>query len=235
MDEAAPPDDGRSIAQRRADGLINLVDHECAGDAPADEAEGAHGPDDVAAGDPDGASSTAPAPGRTRHPRLGRPKYDVVINVDWRDVTVTAAGTISINAPGCLPTISAALLESIAADATVRAVICDGARPLTVTKRVRGRQIPDDVRLAVRARDRRDRFPASRRPIRHLHHRNKGDLGHHVDHLVGLADVSHQRVHRHGWSVTIDPPTGEVTFTRGDRSWTTLPRGTPLARLPLPD
>ena len=61
------------------------------------------------------------------------------------------------------------------------------------------------------------------------------DLGHHVDHLIGLADITHQRVHRLGWSITLDPPTGEVTFTRGDRSWTTLPRGTPLRRLPPPD
>ena len=245
MDEAAPPDDGRSVAQRRADGLVNLADHACADELPAADAAGAEEHCDAGADDRSAAATggrdSSPAggndaqPRRNRHPRLGKPAYDVVVNLDMRDVTVTAAGTIEINAPGCLPTISAALLESIAADATVRAVICDGAQPLTVTKKVRAKQIPDDVRAAVRARDRRDRFPESRRPIRPVHHLNKDDLGHHIDYLVGLADVSHQRVHRFGWRISLDPATGEVTFTRGERSWTTLPRGTPIRRLPPPD
>ena len=72
----------------------------------------------------------------------------------------------------------------------------------------------------MKARDRADRFPGSRRPIDHIHHLDKRGKGHHVDHLVGLATTSHQRVHRHGWHIQIDPATAEITFTRGDRTWT---------------
>lgn len=226
VDEAAPPDDGRSLAQRRADGLVALATHACAGAEDStgaiavDEAEDAPADDDTPASRP------------TCHPRLGHPNYAVSVLIDWRDITVTAAGMVEINAPGCLPTISASLLESIAGDATVQAIICDGERPLTVTRRVRAARIPDDVRKAVRARDRGDRFPGSRRPVRHLHHFDKKGAGHHVDQIIGLADISHQRIHRHGWQVRLDPDTAEVTFTRGERAWTLLPRGTPLRRPP---
>ena len=152
--------------------------------------------------------------------------------VDLRDVTVTSAGIIQVNAPGCLPTLTARAVEALTADASVRVVLVDGGRPLTVTNKVRAKALPRSVRTAVKVRDRGDRFPGSRRPIQHVHHFDKDDAGHHVDLLIGLADTSHKRVHRCGWKITIDPASGEATFTRGERSWTTLPRGTRLRRPP---
>jgi hypothetical protein len=109
-------------------------------------------------------------------------------------------------------------------------VLTDGARPLTVTRKVHAKALPDDIRRAIRARDRRDRFPGSRRPIEHVHHTDRDGHGHHPEYLTGLSTSSHRRVHREGWAISIDPDTGEVTFTRGERSWTTLPAGTRLRR-----
>ena len=57
-----------------------------------------------------------------------------------------------------------------------------------------------------------------------------GGASHHVDHLIGLSGRSHRRVHGHGWHVTLDPDTAQATFTRGERTWVTLPRGTRLRR-----
>ena len=212
-DAAAPPDDGRSLAQRRADGLIELAVHRC----PADRAK----QDDDAGGD-----EASP----TQHRRLDRAVPACTVLLDYRDVSLNAAGIIEVNAPGCLPTITAAAVEALACDASVRVVLMDGARPLTVTSKVTAKALPEDVHRAVRARDRADRFPGSRRRIGHLHHTDKRGTGHHVDHVVGLAEASHRTVHRNSWKVTLDPATGEVTFTREGRSWTTVPRGTRLRR-----
>lgn len=49
---------------------------------------------------------------------------------------------------------------------------------------------------------------------------------------MSLADVSHKRVHGHGWGIQIDGLTGEATFTRREGRWTTLPRRTRLRRPP---
>jgi hypothetical protein len=234
VDAMAPPDDGRSLSQRRADGLVELARHRC--DDPTD----AHS--DPITGDGDGDGDDAEASRdestggrRTRHPRLHKALPDVTVLIDWREITPHAAGMLTINAPGCLPTISAALLESLVADgATVRAIITDGAQPLFVSRKINAEQIPTDIRRAIKTRDRRDRFPGSRRPIEHLHH-TRLDSGHDLNAIVGLSQRSHRRVHRLGWKITLDPPTGEITFTRGDRAWTTLPRGTRLRQPPPPD
>jgi hypothetical protein len=174
VDTAAPPDDGRSLSQRRADGLLALATHRCDADT----------------------------------------------------------GTITIDAPGCLPTLTARAVEALAADATVQVVLVDGARPLAATRKVWAKTIPADVRHAVLLRDGGDRFPGSRRRANHIHHLDKRRRGHHPDALLGLADVSHQRVHRNDWAITLHPRTGEATFTRAGRQWTTLPRHTRLRRPP---
>lgn len=154
----------------------------------------------------------------------------IMVALDTDNVHPTAAGTIVIDAPGCLPTITAKAAEALAQDADVQVVLFEGGRPLTVTKKLRAKATPRSVRTAVKVRDRGDRFPGSRKPIAHLHHFDKDGAGHHVDLLLGLADASHKRVHRHGWKVTLDPNTAEATFTRGERTWITLPRGTRLRR-----
>lgn len=245
MDAAAPGDDGRSQAQRRADGLVALATHRCdlaectntncVDCRPADShVSGTPGAD----ADADGDAVQSPASLGTRCTRLplvsrAVPAFGVL--VDTREVSVNAAGVLQMNAPGCLPTISAALAESLAADASVRAVLCDGARPLTVTKKVWAQRLPDDVRLAVRARDRGDRFPGSRLPIEHVHHFDKAGEGHHVDHLAGLSARSHRRIHRNQWRISLDPSSAEMAFRRGDRTWITVPRGTRLRRPPPED
>jgi hypothetical protein len=244
LEEVTPPDDGRSLSQRRADGLVELASHRCddepvphdadAGDAGDDDegGDGGDAGDDDEGGDGGDAGAAEAGPRRTRHRRLrqGKPLFSVVL--DWRDITATAAGVLEINAPGCLPTISAALVEALAGDAMVQAVIVDGARPLTVSRKVWAQALPADVRRAVKLRDRRDRFPGSRQPIEHVHHLDRDGEGHNVDHLVGLSNASHKRVHRHQWSIRLDTTTGEMTFKRGDRTWIRLPHGTRLRRPP---
>lgn len=232
VDAMAPEHDGRSRAQRRAEGLIDLARHRC-DDPDETSTENVCAPVD---GDAADEGHDADATGRpTRHPRLHKALPDVTVLLDWREITPHAAGMLTINAPGYLPTISAALLESLAADgATVRAIVCDGAQPLFVTKTILAKQVPAKVRRAVLARDRRDRFPGSRRTIEHLHHAKLGS-GQDLNRIVGLSEVSHKIAHRHGWKLTLDPSTAEITFSRGERSWTTLPRGTRLRRPPPAD
>ena len=197
MDAAAPRDDGRSLGQRRADGLIALAVHRCDTDSG-----------------------------------VAAPSLSVV--VDTRDVSRNAAGIIDIKATGCLPTLTARAVEALAADASVEVVLTQGSRPLTVTRKVTAKTLPSQVRRAVLLRDGGDRFPGSRRPIDHVHHFAKHDRGHHVDFLGGFSDQSHQRIHRCGWHVRLDPASGAMTFTRGERQWTTLPRRSRLRRLPPP-
>ena len=196
MDALAPADDGRSLSQRRADGLIALATHDC---------------------DDPGATGTGGG-------------VTIIVPLDKNSVDVTAAGVIDVAAPGSLPVITARTVEALAADADVQVVLFDGGRPLTVTKKVRAKTLPKAVRTAVKVRDRGDRFPGSRRPIEHVHHLDRDGEGHHVDHLLGLSGRSHRKVHRNGWHVTVDPGTAEVTFSRGERTWITLPRGSRLRR-----
>jgi hypothetical protein len=194
VDAMAPADDGRTLSQRRADGLVALATHACDDDTGA------------------GAETT------------------IVVCLDKDQTTPTAAGTLVLDAPGCLPTVSARTIEALAADASVQAVVFDGGRPLTATAKIRAKTVPAATRAAVKARDRGDRFPGSRRPIAHLHHLNKAGEGHHPEYLIGLSQASHRRVHRHQWRVSVDPASAEITFKRGERTWVTLPRGTRLRR-----
>lgn len=147
-DAAAPPDDGRSLSQRRADGLIELASHRCP--TTGDNADSGGIADADEAADSRAAGNRRP----TRHRRLDRALPALTVLVDQRDVSINAAGIIQLNAPGCLPTISAAAVEALACDASVRVVLMDGGRPLTVTRKVQATALPDDVRRAVRARDR---------------------------------------------------------------------------------
>lgn len=221
IDAVTPLDDGQTLAQRRADGLVNLAAHRCAADTAADAAgvnpvTGEVLPDRQPAGLRGGSNAVA--------------LIDAVVDIS--DVSINAAGTISINAPGCLPVLSARVVEALAGDATVRAVLVDGARPLTVTKKVHAKTIPTPVRSALAARDRGDRFPGSRAPAKSCdaHHFDKTGQGHHVDHVALLSPASHRRVHRHGWRADLDPATATITWTHHERTWSTLPRGTRLRR-----
>lgn len=137
---------------------------------------------------------------------------------------------------GKTPRISAALCEIWARDADFRAVLFDGARPLAVSAKLHAAQVPTATRIAARARDLGDRFPGSRDPLAYtdLHHmfEDRGDRTHHPDKLVSLSRPSHRLVHKAGWTIELDPPTGKVTVKRNERSYSSLPRGTPLAKPP---
>ncbi|HVM20593.1 MAG TPA: hypothetical protein VM307_11590 [Egibacteraceae bacterium] len=164
--------------------------------------------------------------------RPARPS--ALVMFDTADVHINTAGQLICNVRGPISRLTLAGLEALARDADVRAVLVDGKRPLTVTAKLRAADIPTDVRIAVAARDKGCRFPASVDPLGHSepHHTpHRADGGtHHIDQLVTLSRRRHTLTHHHGWHLTIDPPTGTVTATRGKRTWRSLPRGTPLAR-----
>ncbi len=167
----------------------------------------------------------------------GRPaRPALMVHVDLAQVTTTAAGLVELSAPGRLPTLSAATVERLAADADLRAVIFDGARPLAVSAKTPAADVTGEVRLAVGARDRGCRFPGSTTPLRwsDCHHLvpREDDGDHHPGNLAYLARRWHVLVHRHGWEQHLDPQNGELTITRNGRSWRSLPRGTPLSRPP---
>lgn len=157
-----------------------------------------------------------------------------MVHIPLDRLTATAAGLLEVAVPSELPRLSAAVVESLAADADVRAVVMDGARPLCVTGRVDAATVPEDVRLAVQARDlgARDMGGATTVPLSHLHHLDPGS--HHVDRMVVASPRGHLRMmHRHGWHGRVDPSTGTVTWTSlGRRPITTRPWGTPPAEGP---
>jgi hypothetical protein len=167
--------------------------------------------------------------------REGPAKPLVLVGVQLDQIDVTAAGTIDLDVPGVLPTITARTLEALAQDADLRAVIFDGATPLAVSKKTTAPDIPADTRLAVWLRDRTCRFPGSRRPASssHVHHLVEREHGgdHHPDNLALIADTVHLAVlHRHGWRTHLDPTDGTLTATRGARTLRSLPRWRGLDR-----
>ena len=169
----------------------------------------------------------------------GRPAQPAfVVRVDTKDVTVTEAGLVDINLPGAIaPGLSAALVESLAASATVKAVLFDGARPLAWGRTIHTNDLPDAIRDAVGVRDGGCRFPGSREPLARTdaHHIDGRRNGHNPDRLVRLSRRGHRLVHQHRWRITIDTDTGKATFTRGTQVFTTMPRGARLRRPPPDD
>ncbi|MPZ72256.1 MAG: DUF222 domain-containing protein [Nitriliruptorales bacterium] len=156
------------------------------------------------------------------------------VHVDLEQFTVNNAGMLELNVRGPLPRITLAALEVLSKDADCRAVIFDGARPLAVSKKLRAKDIPDDVMFATVARDLGDRWPASNDPpghteAHHIVHRARGGV-HNVDDLVRLSRRYHRVGHRLGWHMRLDATTGVFTIKRGKRVWRSLPRGTPLSQ-----
>ncbi len=171
----------------------------------------------------------AGAVGRAARPLL-------TVHVDLANATPAAAGTVELAAPGVLPTLTAATVEAMTVDADLRVVLFDGARPLAVSAKTNAADIPDDVRLAVRARDRGCRFPGSTgpAPFSEVHHIKPQEAGgdHHPDKLVLLIRRWHRLVHRRDWKQHLDPETGQYTISRNGRTWYSLPRGALLRRPP---
>jgi hypothetical protein len=174
----------------------------------------------------------------TGRPRPAKPLFTTV--VDLRQATRTAAGQILLDVPGPLPTVTARLVEQLAGDADLQAVVFEGHRPLAVSRKRTADRIPHDVRTAVLIRDLGSRFPGSQVPAPgcHVHHlRERGEGGSHdVDNLAAVDPAGHLRwTHRFGWRGRYDSETGLVIWTRRDRTLRSLPRGTPLASARGPD
>ncbi|MBW3577744.1 MAG: 13E12 repeat family protein [Actinobacteria bacterium] len=245
---AAPADTAViTNALRRATDLSDLHDH--AGDDH--DTDHTNGDGDDAGEDGDGDGDGRDEAGADRRMSLGRARFDglrriltewmggspgrparpsMVVSLDISRVTETVAGWLETGLAGRMPTVSAALAEIIAKDADIRAVIYDGAEPLAVSRKLHAEHIPAATRLAVRVRDRGDRFPGSPLTIDHLHHlrerRRGGD--HHGLNLAGLSQRSHTTIHDHGWKTRLDSDTAEFAVSREGRSFRSLPRGTPL-------
>jgi hypothetical protein len=139
-------------------------------------------------------------------------------------------------APGDLLARLAALARE---SASLRAAAA-GARPLTAPALVDAEDIPSSTRMAVSERDRGCRFPVCDAPldwcdVHHLVARAEGGE-HHPSNLVAICRRHHTQAHRRGWRLRLDPASGEVTASRGRRTWRSLPHGTPLApaRAPTP-
>ena len=176
-----------------------------------------------------------PDTGQTRAKRRARPLF--LGHVDVCDVSRGEGATLELNVRGRMSRISLAMLELLSQDADMQAVLFDAARPLAVSKKLRADKIPDDIRLAVRARDMGDRFPGSQSPLGHteLHHfvhREHGGTND-VDNLGCFTRDNHlNKLHAHGWRVRLDSRTGALTIKRRGRTWRSLPRSTGLARAP---
>jgi hypothetical protein len=204
-------------------------------DHTAEHADSVNQPDD---GDrPDSGGNRA-----TRHPDLRRPRrrrgrYLITLHFDLSQVSISPTGVLELNVPGPLPRISAAALEILARDADFAAVLFDGKRPLATAAKLYGKDIPADVRFAVRARDAADRWPGSRLPVtrtepHHIIERSR-DGTHDPDNLASLARRHHTNVHANGWRLRLNNRTGELKVTRRGRTWRSLPRSTGLP--PAPD
>lgn len=194
---------GRTRAGSRADALVALC---------AARLDGLAGPSDAA------------DCGHRR--RAAKPL--VVVHVPLDRVTTTTGGVLEVAVPNALPRLSAALVETLARDADVRAVLFDGARPLSVTAKIDAADVPADTRLAVAARDLGARDPGGSTPIplSHVHHIRPGC--HDPDELIMLSPRGHLAVlHRHGWRVGLSAD-GAAVWSRGGRRITRRPWGTPL-------
>ena len=113
-------------------------------------------------------------------------------------------------------------------------MIFDGGNPLAVSDVIHAANIPTKTRYAILARDGGDRFPGSTCPATQTdaHHDPPISEGgdHRPDHLMLLSRRVHTLRHRYRWQLSIDPATGELIAQRRDRTFRSLPRGTPLSR-----
>ncbi|HUH07104.1 MAG TPA: HNH endonuclease signature motif containing protein, partial [Egibacteraceae bacterium] len=164
--------------------------------------------------------------------RPARPLF--VVNVDLAQVQLNSDGTVALAVRGDLPRISAAALERLVNDADLKAVLFDGARPLAASRKTRMRDIPQATRTAIAARDRGCRFPGSPDPLAHtdIHHLKERSRGgdHSPDNLAALSRRFHTLVHERGWTLILHPDSGQITARRGERAWTSMPKGTRLAQ-----
>lgn len=129
----------------------------------------------------------------------------------------------------------AAATLALGGDGQVARVLA-GQRPLCDPDQLHAADIPTATRVAVAARDGGCRFYGCSAlvdwcDLHHLVHREDGG-DHHPDRLALFCRGDHRRIHKHHWTLGLDPATGIITGRRGDRVWRTEPRGSPLAPAP---
>ncbi len=190
---------------------------------------GDHDPERDDAGD-DGAAAggSRPVTGRA-------PKPIIRVGVTLAEATAATAGTVDVPVRGMLPRLTAAAVEALACDATVQAVVFDGARPLETTAKLHADDIPAAIRAAVELRDRGCRWPGCDAPLAQceIHHLVPQAMGgtHHPENLACLCRVDHLRAHGHHWQLELDGDSGALAGYQGRaRKWTTQPRATPLTQ-----
>jgi hypothetical protein len=233
----APTNQGRqqleALAEVCSDYLLaDTTDEDSTGqpDAAGEPDNGDGGRDDD--GRPAGGEGATRHPDLRRRGRRRRGRYLINLHFDLSQVSISPTGVLELNVPGPLPRISAAALEILARDADFAAVLFDGKRPLATAAKLYGKDVPADVRFAVRARDSADRWPGSRQPVTRTepHHivERARDGTHDPDNLACLTRRPHTNVHDNGWRLRLNNRTGELRVTRRGRTWRSLPRSTGL-------
>ena len=226
-DLAAPcgPDDTRQLAQRRIEGLKDLVDtaRTAPGGTPPE-------PDNTAEDtDPDALipEPRHPAPGgrRARPEGAGRALLTITIDHRWLCEALTEQGGYGTLDSG--HRVDAATVRRWACDAEIIPMLLGSrSEPLDVGRRQR--TAPDAIRRALHHRDGGCAFPGCTRPPRRCqaHHLQEWvDLGATaLDNMCLLCRHHHQLIHHGHWTITMID----------GRPWFTPPWYIDTARRPRP-
>lgn len=185
-----PPDsiemlpEPRTLAQRRADALVDLCRGDLSTDCPRDDCDGG-----------DGGSS-------------GRATVDVVVDVE----TLADGDAIAVERLrqelGRGAPISGPGLDRLLCDASFRALVTDGPRVVLAYNRATP-DIPLALRRLVQRRDRHCTFPGCDRPhhwcdLHHITPRNRGGPTT-AQNLTLLCRHHHTTVHEGGWHLSRAP------------------------------
>lgn len=204
----------RSLARRRADGLLHLAESFLGGHRGS-TGPGAH----ESAGDGSGGAGD-PCGGDRAGDLAGRPRPRLFAIADIADLTghgpaAHAARALLAHHGGRLRLTSEAV-RRLRCDASLQFLLTDEGRPLGITEPTV--VVPAAVRQAVLARDQGCRFPGCRAPVHwcDTHHvvfrQHDGPTT--VDNLVSVCRRHHTAVHEGGWRLTMDDD-GTVTVRRG--------------------
>ncbi|MFC5143082.1 DUF222 domain-containing protein, partial [Actinomycetospora rhizophila] len=204
-DLAAPcgPDDTRQLAQRRIEGLKDLVDtaRTPSGTPPEPDAT----PEDA---DPDALipepRHPAPAGRRPRPEGAGRALLTITIDHHWLRQALQSTGGYGVLDSG--QPVHPATVRRWACDAEIIPMLLGAkSEPLDVGRRQR--TAPDAIRRALNHRDGGCAFPGCTRPPRRCqaHHIHEwADLGATaLDNMCLLCRHHHQLIHHGHWTITM--------------------------------
>lgn len=215
---AGPPTPDRPRGHQRAAALVAVCEHAITGTGTGTTTTG---------DEPDGAGRPSPVRGQVRIPSRPRPRLQVII--DLAQATEDRFGMVQrVSGLRHAPTLSARLVDTMAAEAQLLVQLTHGRRPLA---ELRAEDIPTAVRRAVIARDRGCRAPGCARPAREcdLHHivPRRRDGPHDPDNLALLCRGNHLGIDSDKWHMTLDPVSGTVTWShpRSRRVYRTVPHG----------